>query len=105
MEVSLAALLLWIRWRFFKVKHGLNPETFGSPTIPQLMFVVGLNLVSHPIAWWAWNFLHINYWLVEAAVWAFEGWALSLGFRLNWRQALVASTCLNVASGSIGWLI
>lgn len=115
-EVAVVALLLWIRHFYLIGKNSDHPEPFLAESISPLMLVVGLNLASYPVAWWAWNFQGVSYWLVEISVVIFEAALLWIGLRgsgqretsnqaFTWQQALLMSLVLNLASGSIGWLI
>lgn len=68
------------------------------------------SLLTHPLAWRAWERLGPQDYLqgvaiIEAAVWLVEALVLKLVLRLRWRQALLLSFAANAASFAAGWII
>lgn len=74
--------------------------------------VAGLlpSLVTHPLAWRAWERLGPQDYLqgvllIEAAVWLIEAVLLKMLLSLLWRQALLLSLFANAASFALGRLL
>lgn len=67
------------------------------------------SLLTHPLAWRAWERLGPQDYqqgvaIIEIAVWLVEALLLKLILRLQWRQALLLSLLANAASFAAGWI-
>ena len=70
-----------------------------------LLLVVGINLITHPIAWMAGNLAAMNFWMVEMLIMIAEALALWRlpGRRFWWAVGL--SSAMNVVSMTAGLVI
>lgn len=87
--------------------HFLSGSRQYRPLIPLLLLVVGLNLITHPLAWLA-SSLKIDLLQIELAVGLAEALGLSMVPQLRWWQAVQLSFGMNVGSfvlGSAVWLL
>lgn len=67
--------------------------------------VMGLNLITHPLAWSMLDFLPGSFWLIEAAVILAESIGFVLILKTSPYSALILSLLLNSVTMSIGFLL
>jgi hypothetical protein len=84
----------WLRW-----------ERVSSDYVSLLIFLTGLNMITHPVAWAAWSFVGIDYGLVELAVIVVEALGLNRMMQIPCHKSLLLSIVLNIASASVGLLL
>lgn len=70
-----------------------------------LVFVVGINLISHPLAWTLWSYDWCEFWMTEAGVVLLEFLALRLCLGISGKTALAISLSMNIGSVLIGVLL
>ncbi len=67
--------------------------------------VMGLNLITHPLAWSMFDYLPGSFWLIEAAVILAETIGLVLILKTSPSRALILSFLMNSVTIFIGFLL
>ncbi|MEK9157006.1 MAG: hypothetical protein AAB448_02660 [Patescibacteria group bacterium] len=69
------------------------------------MTVAGINMISHPIIWWALFHYHINWFAAEIGVTTFETIAFAFLFPKHRGVAIATAILMNAVTAGIGYLM
>lgn len=110
-EVELYAIALLLTL-FTELLIGWLWLTFaGKKVVPEiqsrvwLLAIMGVNLISHPIAYEMYSNGLLGYWPLELAVVVFEGVLIAWMLRIQFSWALLFSLIANATSAALGWVV